>query len=55
MISTGLGTPMIVPCPIAMNSSGMPEMIVRESDTPSIAPVMIEPVASVAMNAEIPR
>ena len=30
-------------------------MIVFEFEMPSIAPVMIEPVASVAMNAEMPR
>ena len=33
----------------------MPVMIVLEFEMPSIAPVMIDPVASVAINAEIPR
>ena len=51
-----LETPNTEPWPITRNSSGMPVMIVLEFEMPSMAkPVMIDPVASVAINAEIPR
>src|ERR1700744_2471648 len=49
MLMTATGTPPKSPWPMTMKLSGMPERTDREPDTPSTAPVRIEPMARVAM------
>src|SRR5271155_1190118 len=54
IMMTATGTPPMSPWPMIMKLSGIPETIDFEPDMPRTDPVRIEPMASVAMKAEIP-
>src|SRR5579863_6797225 len=54
MMMTATGAPAMSPWPMIMKLSGIPATIDLDPDMPSTVPVRIEPMASVAMKAEIP-